>query len=139
VNLGLGRGMPIYYDLESYTPSASCSPPVKAFVQAWVARLHARGYVAGFYSSSATGIADQAAFISGDATYLAPDHIWFANWNNNPALFGDPFFTDAYWANHQRHHQYRGPHDETHGGVTINIDSDSSDAVASIGPRRSPP
>ena len=33
------------------------------------------------------------------------------------------------WANHQRIHQYRGGHDDTYGGVTINIDSDYVDGA----------
>ena len=38
------------------------------------------------------------------------------------------------WANHQRGKQYRGDHDETYGGVRINIDSDRFDApVATVG------
>ena len=30
-------------------------------------------------------------------------------------------------ANHERVHQYTGGHDETYGGVTINIDSNAVD------------
>ena len=33
------------------------------------------------------------------------------------------------WANHQRIHQFRGGHDETWGGTTINIDSDYVDGA----------
>jgi hypothetical protein len=127
--LGLGPKAPIYFDLEHYMRNGTCSPPVKAFMKAWTATLHARGYVSGFYSSSSSGIADQAQFVT-DPTYLPPDYIWFANWNENPSVFGDPFFSDSLWACHQRHHQYRGPLDETYGGVTINIDRDSSDGAA---------
>jgi hypothetical protein len=31
------------------------------------------------------------------------------------------------WANHQRVHQYTGGHNESYGGVTINIDSNAVD------------
>jgi hypothetical protein len=151
--LGLGRGTPIYYDLESYPRSTTCSPPVKSFVHAWVYQLHQRGHVAGFYSSSETGIRDQVAFAA-DPNYQKPDQIWFARWNGNPTL-ADPVIPSTLWAHHQRHHQYVGGHNETWGGITINIDNDSSDgAVAAAdadatgrtpgpaptsGPRRSPP
>ena len=38
------------------------------------------------------------------------------------------------WPNHQRGKQYQGDHDETYGGVKINIDSDRFDApVATVG------
>jgi hypothetical protein len=127
--LGLGAWVPIFFDLEHYTRSGTCSPPVKAFVKAWTTTLHSRGYFSGFYSSSSSGIADQAQFVA-DTAYVAPDYLWFANWNNNPSLFGDPFFTDSLWICHQRHHQHVGPHNETWGGVTINIDGDSSDGGA---------
>src|SRR5262249_40330636 len=127
--LVLGPNAPIYFDLEAYTRSTACSTPIKAFINAWVATLHGRGYLAGFYSSSASGIADQAQFAS-DPSYLPPDDIWFANWNGNPALFGDPFFPDSVWICHQRHHQYRGGHNETYNNITINIDNDNSDGAA---------
>jgi hypothetical protein len=39
------------------------------------------------------------------------------------------------WVNHQRLHQYKGDHNETWGGVTINIDSNFLD-VAGGTPRR---
>jgi hypothetical protein len=56
--------------------------------------------------------------------------IWIAAWNNTPNIFG---FTgtcavsDSVWPDHQRLHQFRGGHDETWGGVTVNIDSDAVD------------
>src|SRR6185295_5269295 len=37
--------------------------------------------------------------------------------------------SDSVWVSHQRSHQFRGGHNETHGGVTINIDSDFTDAT----------
>src|SRR5439155_20543385 len=47
---GIGRGAPIYLDLEAYDhPDAACVPAVKTFISAWVHRLHQRGYVAGLY------------------------------------------------------------------------------------------
>ena len=33
------------------------------------------------------------------------------------------------WANHQRLHQYAGPHNETWGGATVNMDSDAADGL----------
>jgi hypothetical protein len=37
------------------------------------------------------------------------------------------------WASHQRLHQYRGGHNETYGGVTINVDSNYVDAATATG------
>jgi len=127
--LGLGPRAPIFFDLEAYTRNGTCSPPVKAFIKAWTTTLHSRGHFSGFYSSSGSGVADQAQFVT-DPTYVPPDYLWFANWNDNPSLFGDPYFSDSLWWCRQRHHQYVGGHWETWGGVPINIDSDSSDGAA---------
>jgi hypothetical protein len=55
-----------------------------------------------------------------------------ANWNGQ-ANTTDPAVPSTDWANHQRLHQYRGAHNETYGGVTINIDSDYVDAATATG------
>jgi hypothetical protein len=60
--------------------------------------------------------------------YTEPDDIWFANWNGQLST-SDPAIPSADWAAHQRLHQYSGGHNETHGGVTINIDGDYLDGA----------
>ncbi len=55
-----------------------------------------------------------------------------ANWNGQ-ATTSDAAVPSTDWANHQRLHQYRGAHNETYGGVTINIDSDYLDAATATG------
>ena len=47
--------------------------------------------------------------------------------SGDPTL-SDPAIPDQYCADHQRIHQYRGGHQETWGGVTVNIDNNSVDA-----------
>ena len=136
VALGLPAGIPIYFDMEAYAvKDAACTLAVQTFVSAWVAELHARGYVAGVYGSSSSTARDMQALV---ATGTGPDNLWFANWNNNDGLFGDPYVSDALWANHQRIHQYRGGHTETFGGFSINIDSDFVDAAVVV-PAVTPP
>jgi hypothetical protein len=121
--LGLGPGTPIYYDMEAYnTSAAGCTDSVTAFMSGWIAALRDRGYVTGMYSSSASGVRDMANIQSNPSYQL--DAIWFANWNGNPSLYGDPYFPDSVWQN-ARIHQFQGGHNETWGGVTINIDSDA--------------
>jgi hypothetical protein len=63
--------------------------------------------------------------------FPALDAIWIAAWNDTPNLFGfsQSILPDSYWAFHQRIHQYRGGHDETWGGVTINIDTNVVDGL----------
>jgi hypothetical protein len=76
------------------------------------------------YSSLCSGIRDVAA-VYNDPAYPRLDAIWIAAWNDLPNLFGFAppcSLSDAVWPFHQRLHQYQGGHNETHGGVTINID-----------------
>ncbi len=118
--VGIGAGSPLYFDMESYTPTSSASDATMTFLAAWTARLHALGYVSGVYSSSASGIADLADGLGSD--YEQPDDIWIANWNGQQNV-SDPYVPAGAWSQHQRIHQYRGGHDETWGGTTINVDN----------------
>jgi len=118
--VGIGPGSPIYYDMESYSRTASATNATLTFLAAWTARLHALGYASGVYSSAASGIADLVSRLG--TSYLQPDHIWIANWDGRRTA-EDPYVPDDAWAEHQRIRQYRGGHDETWGGVTINVDN----------------
>jgi hypothetical protein len=124
--VGIVPGNPIYFDMESYSPTTSSSRATLTFLAAWTARLHALGYASGVYSSSASGIADIAGEVG--LGYEAPDDLWIANWNGQANTI-DPVVPSTYWADHQRLHQYRGAHNEAYGGVTINIDSDYIDGA----------
>jgi hypothetical protein len=123
--VAMGPGSPIYYDMESYTQTSSATAATLAFLEAWTKKLHALGYLSGVYSSSASGIEDLADQIG--TGYDLPDAIWIANWNGEQNT-DDPFVPDNAWNPHQRIHQYRGGHNETYGGVTINIDNNYVDA-----------
>ena len=128
--VGIGAQRPLFFDMEAYdNTNAGCVAAVRAFVSGWAGRLHQGGYLAGFYSSAASGIADQSA-IAGNPAYHQLDFIWFAHWNNDPSV-NEPnktWLPDHLWANHQRIHQYRGGQQETYGGVTINIDRNYVDS-----------
>lgn len=123
--IGIGPGSPIYNDMESYTRTAAATNATLAYLEGWTRKLHQLGYESGVYSSSASGIRDLASRIG--TLYTQPDHIWIANWNGRQDT-ADPFVPASAWANHQRIHQYRGGHNETWGGVTINIDNNYVDA-----------
>jgi hypothetical protein len=127
---GIGEGSPIYFDMESYTRTVSASSATMTFLEAWTTRLHALGYDSGVYSSSASGIADLAARLGG--IYQLPDDLWIANWNGRASTV-DSYVPASAWADHQRIHQYRGGHDETYGGVTINIDNNYVEAATAGG------
>jgi hypothetical protein len=124
--IGIGAGSPIYFDMEAYSPTTSATAAVLAFLGAWTEKLHALGYQSGVYSSSSSGIADLAKAYG--TTYVSPDNIWAANWNEREDTL-DPAIPSTAWPNHQRIHQFRGGHDETWGGTTINIDSDYVDGA----------
>jgi hypothetical protein len=125
--VAMGQGSPIYFDMESYSRTSSASAATLAFLQAWTKKLHALGYLSGVYSSSASGIADLAGQVG--SGYELPDDLWIANWNGQQST-ADPVVPAGAWTPHQRIHQYRGGHDETYGGVTINIDNDYVDGAA---------
>ncbi|HEU4461715.1 MAG TPA: DUF1906 domain-containing protein [Solirubrobacterales bacterium] len=122
--VAMGPGSPIYYDMEAYSQTSSATAATLAFLEAWTQQLHQLGYSSGVYSSSASGIEDLAGQIG--TGYELPDAIWTANWNGQQNT-ADPVVPSNAWAQHQRIHQYRGGHNETYGGVTINIDNNYVD------------
>ena len=125
---GIGSGYPIYYDMEGYLATASCSKAVQSFAASWVNELHARGYAAGVYGSADSTIRDLVAMLESGSTSV-PDDVWIARWNGSEGVYGDPVVSDDYWNAHQRIHQYRGGHNETWGGVTLNVDSNYVDGA----------
>ena len=133
--VAMGPGSPIYFDMESYSRTSSATAATLAFLEAWTNKLHELGYVSGVYSSSASGIADLGDQVG--SGYQLPDHLWIANWNGSTST-ADPAVPSTAWTQHQRIHQYRGGHNETYGGVTINIDNDSVDG-ATVGEASLPP
>jgi hypothetical protein len=124
--IGIGAGSPIYFDLEAYTPTTTATNAALTFLAAWTEKLHALGYQSGVYSSGNSGIADLADQVG--SGYVLPDDLWIADWNNREDT-EEPGVPTTAWANHQRIHQFRGGHDDTYGGVTINVDSDYVDGA----------
>lgn len=122
--VAMGPGSPIYYDMESYTQTSSATAATLAFLEAWTQKLHSLGYLSGVYSSSASGIEDLADQIG--TGYDLPDAIWIANWDGQQGT-ADPAVPASAWSPHQRIKQYRGGHNESWGGVTINIDNNYVD------------
>jgi hypothetical protein len=129
-SLGIGPGSPIYFDMEAYPRGGTNTSAVLTFLQAWTAQLHADSYLSGVYSSGASGIVDLVAKVG--TGYLEPDDLWVADWNGKQTT-SDQYIPSADFAAHQRLHQYQGGHNETHGGVTINIDGDYLDGATAGG------
>ena len=135
--LGLGIGNPVWYDMEAFSYSdTTCRTGVQTFLDAWSAQLRYRGYVPGVYGSASSTIRSIVDKI-GEPGYDLPDQLWIARWCTEPYQSSCYSGTDdaevpaGAWANHQRIRQYRGGHQETWGGVTINIDSNTVDAALS--------
>lgn len=120
--LGLDKTV-VYYDMEYYpTSSASCSNAVQAFVDGWTTEMHTLGFRAGVYGSPIDANVDWHGLDHN------PDAVWLASWNGVASVWGISPLSDNLWKYDQRIHQYRGGHNETWGGITLNIDSDIEDA-----------
>jgi photosystem II stability/assembly factor-like uncharacterized protein len=119
--LGLDKTV-IYYDMEHYEATASCSKAVQSFVDGWVAEMNVLGFKGGVYGSP----------INANADWHGLDHnadaVWLASWNGVASVWGISPLSDNLWKLQQRIHQYRGGHNETWNGITLNIDSDIEDA-----------
>ena len=132
--LGMLPGSAIYGDMEHYAASdLACRTAVLTYISAWTKELHRLGYLAGMYANLSSGAKHLSeAYVS--PAYARPDALWIARWDGIATLTGWAGIPSAHWANHQRGKQYRGDHDETYGGVKINIDSNRFDApVATVG------
>ena len=112
-------GTPVVYDMEGYGSDASCKAAVKQFMQGWVDQLAvAPAQVAGVYGSACNSNLSDLATMA-----RPPQFIWAANWDNNPSTSTLSCVSGTSWSNHQRLKQYQGDHNDTYGGVTLNIDS----------------
>ena len=126
--LGLGRDSVLTYNMESYrTTDDTCTASVLTFLSAWTARLHDLGYLSGFYGDMWSGVRQVVAAYH-RAGFVRPDYVDFARWDG-VATVTDIDIPADFWAPHRRMKQYRGPHKETWGGVTINIDNDHVDVA----------
>lgn len=131
---GLAAGTAVYDDMEGYGVSARCTAGVLQYLSGWTTGLHGAGYLAGVYSSDASGIADLARNAD-DPGLTVPDLVWSARWDG-VASTADRNLAVSQWVTHQRVKQYLGDHEETWGGTRIDVDSDYADAAtATVGYR----
>ena len=123
--LGIVAGSTLYYDMEGWNTkySTNCNRSALWFMSSWTRQLHKLGYASGVYSSAGSGIVllDQARRKPLATGYTSPDQLWIARWDGK-ANTSTTYIPDDGWKG-QRIKQYRGGHNETYGGVTINIDS----------------
>lgn len=135
--LGIVAKSTLFYDLEAFDIGNSrCRNSAIRFVHAWTQRLHQRGYLSGFYSSAGSGIKmlDDLRR-SNPSGFLLPDTLWIARWDGKPGVaVSTQYLAASAWMPGRRVKQYQGGHNETWGGVTINIDRNYLD----LGPGRVP-
>jgi Domain of unknown function (DUF1906) len=130
-NLGIPAGTPLIYDMEAYR---NCGGPVVTFLSAWDSQLHADGYAAGVYESF-SNISD---LINAAGRMTEPDVIHYADWDGK-AITTSTYMPANRWTDHQRLHQYRGGHNESWGGASMNVDDDQLDVNLSSLPVSSGP
>lgn len=126
--LGIIAGSTLWYDLEGYdSANTHCRESALQFLSGWTTRLHELGYVSGVYSSAGSGIKDlDNARVNRPGVITMPDRIWVARWDG-VANTSTSYLREDGWRPGGRVKQYQGGHDETWGGVTINIDSNFLD------------
>jgi hypothetical protein len=148
--LGIAPRSTLWNDIEAYdTKNVRCRNSTLAFLSGWTEQLHALDYVSGVYSSAARGInALDDARVLEPGRFTMPDQVWIAEWvkpedYREPPTATPPTLLSAYvrddaWLPGNRMRQYRGGHDETYGGVTINIDTNYLDLGRGTRPGRTP-
>ena len=122
--LGIVEGSTLWYDLEGFElRNTRCRESALAFLSGWSWQIRQLGYVSGVYSSAGSGIKmlDDARYNQRKDVTL-PDMIWIARWDGQANVETESAYLRADGWRGARVKQYQGGHDETWGGVTINID-----------------
>ncbi|MFN2613495.1 MAG: glycoside hydrolase domain-containing protein, partial [Actinomycetota bacterium] len=76
-HFGIASGNPIYFDMEAYRRTATCSRAVLMFLSSWTKTFHSYGYLSGVYGSADSTIRDLSGAYGGSA-YARPDDVWIA-------------------------------------------------------------
>lgn len=127
--LGIPARSTLWYDLEAFdTGNTHCRRSALAFVSEWVRTVKEAGFATGVYSSASSGIKalDEVRASRSASSFDLPDYIWMARWDG-VANTSSSYVSETGWNPRRRVKQYQGGHDETHGGVRINIDSNYLD------------
>jgi hypothetical protein len=134
--LGISAKSTLWYDLEAFSIAGTrCRESAISFLSGWSRNLHRLGYVSGVYSSAASGIKMLDEVADSPGRYTMPDRVWIADWNGKADVYS-AYVRPTTWMPHRRVHQYLGGHAETHGGVTITVDSNfMSLGRGSVAPR----
>ena len=106
-----------------------CSDVVNVFLSGWVREVRCRRLPHRPLRNTRERARGAGARAVGSGARDRRRDLDRACWTGRPDLFGyDPnVLPTSIWSQRSRIHQYRGDHDETWGGVTINIDSNLVD------------
>ncbi len=126
--LGIVPGSTLWYDLEAFDiKQTDCRQSAMWFLSTWTKTLRKEGYVSGVYSSAGSGLkALDDMRMAKPKGFAVPDQVWIARWDG-VANTSTSYLREDGWRPGGRMKQYLGDHNETHGGVTINIDSNFLD------------
>ncbi len=132
-----GSGTIVYFDLEAYdTSNSNCRAAANSFISGWTYQMQLKGNLAGVYGASCASAPSDWWSIAN-----VPDALWIANWYGNPgtvsytrtaSVWNAACLSNSLWPNHQRLRQYAGDHNETWGGLTLNIDSNVLDGPLTV-------
>lgn len=124
--LGIPGGHTLWYDLEAFdATNVACRESALSFLSGWTEQVRALGFVSGVYSSAGSGIQElDRARQTRSTRFTLPDRIWVARWDG-VADTSTSYIAEDGWRPGGRVKQYRGGHDETWGGASINIDSNA--------------
>jgi hypothetical protein len=126
---GNALNTPVTYDMEAYSNSSSCRAAVKSFMQGWVDQLAvAPAQVSGVYGSACGTYLDDYATLA-----RPPRFINGADWDGDHSTWNISCVASSHWTSSQRFKQYQGGHNETYGGVTLNIDSNCANGPTAAG------
>jgi peptidoglycan hydrolase-like protein with peptidoglycan-binding domain len=122
-DLGIAPGSTLWLDVEAFDVSRTrCRDATLAYVSSWTRGLSDRGYRSGFYSSAASGVRMlEQARLDSPGRWALPRHIWVGAWNQRHDTESAYKARDGWTPSVV--HQYSGPHAETYGGVTLDVDS----------------
>lgn len=124
----------VYDDMEAYDANdASCAAAVAAYLDAFIARLHADGFRAGVYGSTGSTVAQLVAAYN-DTARQRPDDIWIARQDGGDTT-ADAAVPSGDWV-HRRVRQYRLDKDTLNppsgDPSSVSIDKDAVDGDTAV-------
>jgi hypothetical protein len=125
INLGFAAGTIIYLDVEDYVNSTQCNASVNAYVNGWTFQLRHDSFKAGVYGSICSSAPSDWYGLTN-----RPNDVWLAGGSTDPQVWNLSCIPNADWVADHRIHQYLAGHNETWGGVQLNVDTNC--AIAEI-------